>query len=168
MQQHNGYNLVNPSAAYAWHDSSRPWKVRLVFVGPNDDNKKSGRSAKFWEMYSAGKGLPVYINYGRIGAQGQRNPRSDKDYWAAKDVMTKKLDKGYRVVKGSTHSMPVPPEETPEDLFLSLIYRIKGSRSTGYWAEDVEGHLITKLTGDGAMSLLDNNAAVEGRSTVSW
>jgi hypothetical protein len=61
------------SDAHRAHALGQPWRVRLVFVGPNAANA-SGRSDKWWEAtHSTDPSVhaPTMIRWGRTGAQGQ-------------------------------------------------------------------------------------------------
>lgn len=49
--------------------ASRPWRVRLVWDGPNADNA-SGESSKYWQATHDGSGQ-VELRWGSLGSKGQ-------------------------------------------------------------------------------------------------
>lgn len=73
---------------------SRPWRLRLVFVGANADNV-SGESRKYWQITAPGAGsYDTEIRWGRLGSRGQSQGAFARDALARAEA---KIRKGYTV-----------------------------------------------------------------------
>ena len=88
-------NCLSLSRARGRMMRSRPWKIYLEFVGPND-NVQSGWSEKFWEASGRGFGASVTVRYGKIGTEGTR---ITKDWPYVERKVEAKIREGYRVTE---------------------------------------------------------------------
>lgn len=165
----NHYQLVTKSAAYSWHQHSRPWKIRLEYRGTT---KSGNPSEKFWEMYSEGDAHPVYINWGKLGSSGRTTPIT-KGFWDALDACQSKLEKGYTFALNSCPHQALPQRSThnshrrasephlPKP--LGEVYRI-AQEGDNYLALDWKGNLLLKLTKVGAVDLYQASHYVRDNS----
>ncbi|MDB4278216.1 WGR domain-containing protein [Deltaproteobacteria bacterium] len=142
---------VNASLARQLQRARRPWKIRLEYVGYNENNV-GGRSNKFYEVSSTG-GYGVTVRYGKIGSRGQTR---EYTFVKAMDKVSEKRNGGsrgntpYRYIPGTVTeaaalNTPRPVLTGPFALIAALVPN--GGMWDGY---DKAGNFVMKLTPEGA------------------
>jgi predicted DNA-binding WGR domain protein len=141
------------------HRTGKPWAVRVEYRGYNDDNK-SGRSSKFWEIFSSGNGR-VFCNWGALGTAGRSSPMEIEGFMEAYDKCCEKRAKGYRYMTGTQIQLPKAPtsvSELPEP--YRSIRRLVDLGNGFFRAEDSGNQLIMELDREGKSQLMQFNPFV--------
>ena len=146
---------VNTNVARQLQREGRPWRIRLEYIGFNENNK-SNRSAKFYEVESTG-GYHVTVRYGAIGNRGCVK---EYTFYKAMEKVAEKLNGGskgntpYRYIPGTFTSMDAlapavaqtrPVLNGPFALIAALVPN--GGMWDGY---DKGGNFVMRLTPEGA------------------
>lgn len=94
-----GSEIVSVGEAWTRERAGWPWRIRLVFQGPNRANV-SGRSDKWWEAEKFAGRVEVVIRWGATGTNGQAGTAA-----SGGDALRRAAGK---VAKGYVETLTVP------------------------------------------------------------
>lgn len=118
---------IGPNEAERADARGAPWRIRVVFVGPNPENV-SGRSDKWWEACAyanADRYRPIdatesgVVRWGATGSSGQARVITSGSMSNAIEKAREKIRKGY-VLDSTLRANAAPP---PKASFQELVNR---------------------------------------------
>jgi len=146
--------LVNSNVARQFQRARRPWRIRMEYVGYNENNV-GGRSNKFYEVAGDGN-WTVTVRYGAIGSRGRCLEYS---FAKAMDKVSEKRNGGskgntpYRYAPGTATTMP--QADAPKVTLTGPFALIAALVPNGglFDAYDASGGFLMKVTPVGAQAI---------------